>query len=106
MDPGTIGVFIPILGILLGMLAVLLKHREKMAGVDGKRGSQTIQLLTETLEKEHDRVLQLEGRVQTLERILTGERGALPRQGDRFELPAADDVTGDQELPSRPRMRS
>ncbi len=79
--------FVPILAILTGMVSIVLKHREKMAGLGGKQGGQTVQLLTETLEKEHERIAQLQRRVETLEAIVTDERtGPAPR----IALPDAD----------------
>lgn len=103
MEPEVLVFLIPIFGILLGMLAVLLKHREKMAGLDGKGGKQTIRLLTDTLEKEHERIQQLQQRVETLEMIVTDEKTAL-HQKRRIELPAAD-APADQDV-QVPRERT
>jgi hypothetical protein len=71
-DPGTLALMIPILGILLGMLAVFLDHQQKMAKLrrgegGGERNARTLELLTDTLEREHEKLVQLQQRVERLE---------------------------------------
>ncbi len=83
MRPEILVFLIPILAILTGMLSIFLKHREKMAGIDGKRGPHTVQLMTETLEKQHERIQQLQHRVETLEMIVTDENAALEQRTQR-----------------------
>lgn len=106
MPPEVLVFLIPILAILTGMLSIVLKHREKMAGLDGKRGGSTIQLLTETLEKEHARIQQLEKRIETLEMIVTDGPDALGQPARRVELPPATEDADDVLSPARPRTRS
>ncbi len=109
MRPEILVFLIPILGILTGMLSIFLKHREKMSGIDGKRGSQTVHLLTETLEKEHVRIQQLEQRIATLEMIVTDEKEALNQSRHRARLAsdAATDAEADAQdsAAHRPRLR-
>lgn len=104
MEPEILVFLIPIFGLLTGMLAIFLKHREKMAGLDGK-AQPTVQLLTETLEKQHDRIQQLQQRVETLEMIVTDENAALQqaRRG-RISLPDAEEP--DTTAPASPRRRT
>ncbi len=76
MDPEIVVFFVPIFGILLGMLAVWTKHQQKMAqiqkGTDGggERNARTLELLTDTLEREHERLIQLQQRVEQLESVV------------------------------------
>ena len=107
MRPEILVFLIPILGILTGMLSILLKHREKMSGIDGKRGSQTVHLLTETLEKEHLRIQQLEQRIETLEMIVTDEKEALnqSRRLARHSADAAAEAEAEADAPRAPRQR-
>ncbi len=106
MPPEVLVFMIPILGILTAMLAIFLKHREKMAGLDGGRGAQTAQILTETLERQHERIASLQKRVETLEMIVTDENAALEQQTRRARLhsPEADDAP--DAVPPRTRTRA
>jgi hypothetical protein len=77
MRPEVLIFLIPIFGILLGMLAVWTKHKEKMAriqagrdGSGGERNARTLELLTDTLEREHERLVQLQQRVDQLESVV------------------------------------
>lgn len=96
MDPGVFALMIPLAAIGLGWFATWLKHKEKMAGV-GKYGQgdaslrQTVQLLTETLERQHDRQQALVKRLETLEAIVTNER--LPEPPNPLALPDAEPAT-------------
>ncbi len=70
---------IPLFAIGLAWFSTYLKHKEKMSGV-GKYGvgdpalRQTVQMLTETLEKQHERQQALVKRLESLEAIVTTER--------------------------------
>ena len=77
MDVEVLIFLIPIFGILLGMLAVWTKHQQKMAqiqrgenGGGGERNARTLELLTDTLEREHERLVQLQQRVEQLESVV------------------------------------
>ncbi len=77
MDPAIVVFLVPIFGILLGMLAVWTKHQQKMAqihkgsdGGGGERNARTLELLTDTLEREHERLVQLQQRVDQLESVV------------------------------------
>ncbi len=76
MDPEIVVFLVPIFGILLGMLAVWTKHQQKMAqihqgeGGGGERNARTLELLTDTLEREHERIAQLQQRVDRLESVV------------------------------------
>lgn len=97
---------IPILAIMTGMLGIFLKHREKMAGLDGGRGAQTAQILTETLEKQHERIASLQKRVETLEMIVTDENAALEQQARRARLRSPEPDDAPDTAPPRTRTRA
>lgn len=107
---GVFALMIPILAIGLAWFATFLKHKEKMAGV-GKYGvgdpalRQTVQMLTETLEKQHDRQQALVKRIESLESIVTSERLPEPPLAlgldDEDAPPAREPATE----PIRPRVR-
>jgi hypothetical protein len=84
---------IPLAAIGLGAFATYLKHKERMAGL-GQHGAgdgslrQTVQLLTETLERQHDRQQALIKRLETLEAIVTNER--LPEPPSAIALPEGE----------------
>lgn len=95
---GILALSIPLFAIGLAWFATYLKHKEKMAGFGTRGGAadpalrQTVQLLTETLEKQHDRQQGLVKRLEALEAIVTAER--LP------EPPAALGLSGDDAGPT------
>lgn len=88
MDPKIVSLMIPILALMIPIVAMILKHQRIMAGVEppeeakGKNkasyGTQakTLAVLTETLERQHERLKNLQGRVEALETILTDEQRA------------------------------
>ncbi len=114
---GVLALSIPILAIGLAWFATFLKHKEKMAGM-GRYGGvsdpalrETVQLLTETLEKQHDRLQALVKRLEALEAIVTTER--LPEPPGVLGLPADDTLPDDRldtrepaTAPVRPRVRA
>ncbi|QFT78570.1 hypothetical protein [Erythrobacter sp. THAF29] len=75
MDSGTIGVFIPIIAIIMGcsiaMMGVWTKHREKIAKL---QVDTTAEHTAEKAAQYASQVQKLEDRVQVLERIVT-DRG-------------------------------
>ena len=75
MGPGEAIAIVATLAASAGTLITLslgwMRHRERMAGLRGKgsdRLGETVQLLTETLERQHDRQQVLERRLASLER--------------------------------------
>ena len=97
---GILALSIPIFAIGLAWFSTYLKHKEKMAGVAGKAGGvgdpalrQTVQLLTETLEKQHERQQALVKRLEALEAIVTAER--LPEPPAALGLSSDDAGTED-----------
>jgi hypothetical protein len=95
MEPAVLALLIPLSAIGLGWWATYLKHKEKMAGV-GRYGQgegnlrQTVQLLTETLERQHDRQQALVKRLEALEAIVTHER--LPEPPEPIAIPDPEHV--------------
>ena len=68
MDVAIIGVFIPILGILLGFFGVWTHHREKLAKIQTKT---TAEDTAERAAQYATQTKDLEDRVRVLERIVT-----------------------------------
>ena len=114
---GIFALSIPLFAIGLAWFATYLKHKEKMSGV-GKYGvgdpalRQTVQMLTETLEKQHDRQQALVKRIESLEAIVTAERLPEPPSAlgldDDDDDDERDDATSSREPatePVRPRVR-
>lgn len=83
-----LALMIPILALMIPIVAIYLKHQRVMAGVeapDGVKGkdkasygaqARTLAVLTETLERQHERLKGLTTRVEALETILTDEQRA------------------------------
>ena len=75
MDPGIIGVFIPIVAIIMGcsiaITAVWTKHKQKIAEM---QIDTTAKATAEKAAQYSSQVQKLEDRVQVLERIVT-DRG-------------------------------
>ncbi len=84
MQPGEVIALLAVLiigaGTLVSLTAMWLKHRQHMAGLTGKKGDlrQTVQLLTETLERQHDRQQAILTRLDALEAERDAPRLALP----------------------------
>ncbi|MCA0268654.1 MAG: hypothetical protein LCH53_05480 [Bacteroidetes bacterium] len=85
MDPRIVSLFIPILALMIPIVAMILRHQRIMAGVevpgsrkgkDGNTNARTLAVLTETLERQHERIKGLTTRVEALETILTDEQRA------------------------------
>ena len=72
MDPATLGVFIPITGIIMGcaipMVVIWAKTKTKMAQI---QASATAEQTAEKAAQYASQVQRLEDRVQVLERIVT-----------------------------------
>lgn len=71
MDPGVIGVFIPIIALMIPIVAIWTKHQRKMAD---KQISATAADTAERAAQYASHVKELEDRVRVLERIVT-DRG-------------------------------
>ena len=71
MDPGVIGVFIPIIALMIPIVAIWTKHQQKLAEMNV---STTAQATAEKAAQYSSRVQELEDRVRVLERIVT-DRG-------------------------------
>lgn len=74
MDAGTVGVFIPIVAMLIPIVAIWTRHQQKMAemGANGSTGRDNATLATQSAQ-----IRALEDRVKVLERIVTdNNRGA------------------------------
>ena len=71
MDEDTFAMMIPILAIVLAMIAVWTKHRQKMVELQIKATSEQT---AERAAQHVSRVKELEDRVKVLERIVT-DRG-------------------------------
>ena len=71
MDPGVIGVFIPIIALMIPIVAIWTKHQQKLAEMNINT---TAQATAEKAAQYSSRVQALEDRVQVLERIVT-DRG-------------------------------
>ncbi|MBE2186509.1 MAG: hypothetical protein IAE99_07030 [Rhodothermales bacterium] len=129
MDPRIVSLFIPILALMIPIVAMILRHQRIMAGVevpgsrkgkDGNTNARTLAVLTETLERQHERIKGLTTRVEALETILTDEqRAALgpvllasepatapvaPRP--QVEIPAPDTMTTEEAVLHRNRDRA
>ncbi|AKH41086.1 hypothetical protein FHS61_001610 [Altererythrobacter atlanticus] len=68
MDAGTIGVFIPIIALMIPFFAIWIKHREKMMD---RQIDSTAASSAEKAAQYASRVQELEDRVRVLERIVT-----------------------------------
>lgn len=68
MDPGIIGVFIPIIALMIPIVAIWTKHQQKIAEMNIQT---TAQATAEQAAQYASRVQQLEDRVRVLERIVT-----------------------------------
>jgi uncharacterized small protein (DUF1192 family) len=72
MDAGTIGVFIPILGIMTGMvlgsLGIWTQHKRKVAEMEIEARQQSGQIGSDVANA---RIEELEDRIAVLERIIT-----------------------------------
>ncbi|MGX7894462.1 hypothetical protein [Tsuneonella sp. HG222] len=68
MDPGAIGVFIPIIALSIPLIAIWTKHKQKMAEMHVKA---TASDTAERAAQYASHVQQLEDRVRVLERIVT-----------------------------------
>jgi cell division protein FtsB len=106
MNPGEAFTLIAVISICAGTLvsltALLLKHRQRMAGLGGKTDTlrQTVALLTETLERQHDRQQRIVARLDALE----AEREA-PEEMSRLALPS-DDAPESLASPAQTRIRA
>lgn len=124
----VLALMIPIIALMIPIVAMYLKHVRVMAGVesaDGKKGhtgaqARTLAVLTETLERQHERLKDLQGRVESLETILTDEQrtallAAEParepatapvRPRPQVELPAPETMTTEEAVVQRNRDRA
>src|SRR5690606_21879096 len=68
MDPGVIGVFIPIIALMIPIVAIWTKHRQKIAEM---HISATADRTAERAAQYASHVKELEDRVRVLERIVT-----------------------------------
>ena len=68
MDNGTLALLIPIIGVSIPIVAIWVKHREKIAEM---QVDTTAQATAEKAAQYSAKVQQLEDRVQVLERIVT-----------------------------------
>ena len=85
---GYLALMIPIVALMIPIVAMYLKHQRVMAGVEPPEGvkgkdkagygvhARTLAVLTETLERQHERMKNLQMRVEALETILTDEQRA------------------------------
>ena len=93
IDPAIFALLIPIVALSIPVVAIWTKHREKMAGLGHGTGTdaslrQTVDLLTQTLEKQHERQQALTKRIETLEAIATApDAGRLAATEPRLALP-------------------
>ena len=71
MDPGVIGVFIPIIALMIPIVAIWTTHQRKLAEM---KISSTAEATAEKAAQYSSRVQELEDRVRVLERIVT-DRG-------------------------------
>lgn len=83
MGPGETFAFIASVAGMAGTTITLavswMRHRERMAGVLGKNGGRvhdTVAMLTETLERQHERQQALAQRLDALEAARTAPLGA------------------------------
>jgi hypothetical protein len=68
MDAGIIGVFIPIIALMIPIVAIWTKHQQKLAEMNVQT---TAQATAEKAAQYASRVQDLEDRVRVLERIVT-----------------------------------
>lgn len=68
MDPGVIGVFIPIIALMIPFFAIWTRHKERVAKM---QVSATADSTAERAAQYASQVQQLEDRVRVLERIVT-----------------------------------
>lgn len=68
MDPAVIGVFIPIIALMIPFFAIWIKHQEKLARMNV---STTAENTAEKAAQYASHVAELEQRVRVLERIVT-----------------------------------
>ena len=68
MDPGIIGVFIPIVALMIPIVAIWTKHQQKIAEMNIQT---TAHATAEQAAQYASKVQQLEDRVRVLERIVT-----------------------------------
>lgn len=71
MDPGVIGVFIPIIALMIPIVAIWTKHQQKLAEM---QIGATAEHTAEKAAQYASQIQRLEDRVQVLERIIT-DRG-------------------------------
>lgn len=71
MDAGSIGVFIPIIALMIPIVAIWTKHQQKLAEMNV---NSTAAATAEKAAQYSSRVTELEDRVRVLERIVT-DRG-------------------------------
>lgn len=102
MGPGEAIAFLAAVAGMAGTTITLavtwMRHRERMAGLRGKgvdRLGETVQLLTETLEKQHDKQQVLERRLAVI------ERGSSAPALDAVPAPALSLPEDDEALPLR-----
>ena len=107
---------IPIIALLIPIVAILVKHRERMATMGGAAAQpEAVRLLTETLERQHERQTALQRRVETLEaamidRDLAARAGtplhAAPAAPARIGLPDEDAPSADAAPAAPTRVRA
>ena len=68
MDPGVIGVFIPIIALMIPIVAIWTKHQQKIAEM---HINATADRTSEKAAQYASHVKELEDRVRVLERIVT-----------------------------------
>lgn len=72
MNPGTLALFIPILGMSIPIIAIWSRHQQRLAEIRGKQTP----FDDSALRAQADKMKALEDRVKVLERIVTdGNRG-------------------------------
>lgn len=93
MDPAVIGVFIPIIALLIPFFAIWIKHQEKLAKMNI---SSTAENTAEKAAQYASHVAELEQRVRVLERIVTdgGYDVATQIEALRDQRRVEDDDTG------------
>ena len=68
MDAGTVGVFIPIIALMIPIVAIWTKHQQKLAEM---QIGATAEHTAEKAAQYASQIQRLEDRVQVLERIVT-----------------------------------
>ena len=68
MNPGIIGVFIPIIALMIPIVAIWTKHQQKIAEINVRS---TAEVSAEKAAQYASHIQRLEDRVQVLERIVT-----------------------------------